>query len=184
MSIFKKIKQNQGQSIVETLIAVGVIIVGVVGVLSLVVGASSAGKVSKEVIIGTNLAREGTEVVRSLRDNNWMQEKSWMEGIIQGGDERYCRAIFNPQQNSWSLDSISATDLFDNQYKLYFSDYYNHSGQGRDTGFFRQILIKKNSSEIDELQVTVKTGWLQNGKQKEIVIEDVLTDWLAQGQAE
>lgn len=182
--MLKKLRQNKGQSLIETLIAIGVIVVGLVGVMALVVGAIAAGRISKEVVTATNLGREGIEVVREIRDSNWMQEEGWTKGIIGGGDVRYARASFDPKENQWKLESTTTTDLFDNEYKLYFSDYYNHDQQGDETSYFRMIEIQKDIAEPDELVIKTYVGWVKQGKQKEIVLENVFSDWLTKREVE
>ncbi len=179
-----KIRDNKGQSIIETLVAVAVIVVGLVGILALVVNALAAGKISKETVTATNLAREGIEVVRSVRDTNWFQKKDFSEEIIGGGDIRYAKPVFNPTKNDWSLISGTSADLFNAEYKLSFSDYYNYNGKGNDSGYYRMITVKKNLVDPNQLEITAKVGWREGGKNKEIVLSDYLTDWLTEGEVE
>ncbi|MFC1686560.1 hypothetical protein ACFLZS_01365 [Patescibacteria group bacterium] len=182
--MLKILRQNKGQSLVETLIAIGVIVVGLVGVMALVVSAVAAGRISKEIVTATNLGREGIEVVREIRDSNWMQEESWTKEIIGGGNVRYARANFNAKKNQWELESATSTDLFDNEYKLYFSDYYSHDSSGDETSYYRMIEIQKDIAEADQLIIKSHIGWLEQGKEKEIILEDVLTDWLTTREVE
>ncbi len=179
-----KIGDSKGQSIIETLVAVAIIVVGLVGILALVVNALAAGKISKETVIGTNLAREGIEVVRSVRDTNWFAKKSFDEGILGGGEVRYLKPTFNPNKNDWELISGSSTDLFSDEYKLYFKDYYNYSKAGTDSGFWRVIIARRNLVDPNQLEITAKVGWMEKGKEKQIILSDYLTDWLTEKSVE
>ncbi len=185
--MFKILNKNQGNTIVETLIAVGVISVGLIGVISLVVGAVSASSKSKNVIVANNLAREGIEVVRSLRDSNWLNKGvAYDDGILppdlNDNGSVYCRNLFEPDLNQWSLEKFAEgaapKDLFDDKYQLYFSDsdYYHYDGiENNQTEYWRVIIITKNSSS--EFKIVSKVGWYEDGKQKQVDLEDVLTNW-------
>ncbi len=73
VEILKKIKVQIGQSIIETMVAIFVLVMGITAALGLAnysFGASS--NIAKQ-IIGTGLAREGLEAVKNMRDTNWLK---------------------------------------------------------------------------------------------------------------
>jgi hypothetical protein len=113
-----------------------------------------------------------------------MQEKGFNENLLKGGDVRYARASFDSKTNGWQLESGTTTNLFDNEYKLYFDDYYNHERKGDDSGYFRMIEIRKDPTDANQLIIKSSCGWIKDGKQKEIVLEDILTDWLTKAEVE
>ena len=53
-------------------VAIGIIVTGVVGALSMVSGSVSASKESQTRVVAVGLAREGIEAVRVIRDSNWL----------------------------------------------------------------------------------------------------------------
>jgi type II secretory pathway pseudopilin PulG len=65
-------KNQSGQTIIETIVSVFVLTLALVTGLGLAVYSSSNAIRSRDQIIATNLAREGLEVVRMLRDSNWL----------------------------------------------------------------------------------------------------------------
>lgn len=58
---------------VEVLVALMILIIGAMGSLRLFGVASVNNELTKERVIATNLAREGIEAVRNIRDTNWLR---------------------------------------------------------------------------------------------------------------
>ena len=56
----------------ELIVSIGVIVASVVSILGLVIATTTTSDASKAQILATNLAREGVEIARSIRDNNWL----------------------------------------------------------------------------------------------------------------
>lgn len=73
-----KLKSNslKGQTLIELVVAISVILVGVVSTLVLTIATIKGGKATKTQVIAANLAREGIEVVRMVRDSNWLKIES------------------------------------------------------------------------------------------------------------
>ena len=57
-----------GVTLIETIVALGVLILGIVSALALMSSSLSFSKTSEQSIIVVNLAREGIEIVRSIRE--------------------------------------------------------------------------------------------------------------------
>ncbi len=63
---------KKGGILVEVLVSLVVFTLGVTGSLSLLLAAVKANSINRNRTIAINLAREGIEVVRNIRDTNWM----------------------------------------------------------------------------------------------------------------
>ncbi len=66
-------KIHSGQSLLEAVIAIGVILVATVSATTLIVTTLTVSQSSEDKIAAANLAREGIEVVRAIRDGNWLK---------------------------------------------------------------------------------------------------------------
>lgn len=75
-NILQKLKKKRGFSLVETLIAVIIIIISVVTPLSIASRAITFANVSRDSIVATNLAQESIEFIRSERDGTAMTTAS------------------------------------------------------------------------------------------------------------
>ncbi len=69
-----KLRQNTGQTLIETMAAIFILTMGVTAAVGLANFAlQSSTSISKQVI-ATGLAREGIEAVKNMRDTNWLQQ--------------------------------------------------------------------------------------------------------------
>lgn len=67
-------KNQNGQTLVETVAAVFILAMGISSALGLAVYANSTSTNITKQIIATGLAREGVEAVKSMRDTNWLKQ--------------------------------------------------------------------------------------------------------------
>jgi len=70
-----------GFTILESMIAISIFTIGISAALLVIVSSLNVGTRAKNTIIASNLAEEGIEVVRSIRDRNWMVGNPWYQGI-------------------------------------------------------------------------------------------------------
>lgn len=127
------LKSRRGETLVEVLIALTVLVVGVMGFLRLLGVASVNNQITKERVIATNLAREGLEAVRNIRDTNWLRfggerricwnnlnpsvcvDDNPKDGVADDVIEhnQYYLASFDSSNYRWELDSVSPTERLD-----------------------------------------------------------------------
>ncbi|MCH7759773.1 hypothetical protein IID20_05470, partial [Patescibacteria group bacterium] len=75
-------KSNSGQSLIETIVAVGIIVTAIVAILSVGLTDVVLGGQSGERVIAINLAREGIEVIYTIRNSNRLDpDQSWPYGL-------------------------------------------------------------------------------------------------------
>lgn len=70
------LKREAGMTLLETLIAIFIIVVGLIGGLSLVIYSTTAMHQVKEKSTAYFLAEEGVELVRAYRDSYWLAGKN------------------------------------------------------------------------------------------------------------
>lgn len=71
---FKNKNASNGQTLIETLVAIFVLVTGVTAALGLAVYALGTSTGIVKQIVATGLAREGLEAVKQMRDTNWLQQ--------------------------------------------------------------------------------------------------------------
>lgn len=149
------LKNNQsGQGLLELVIAFAVITVGLFAVMNLFLSNFSGEEEAKARIIGVNLAREGAEAVKNIRDTNWLKVDvndntcgaqgnetcRWDDGLIGDGT-----AIINGivGGGAMSLD-YSPNNISADGAKLYVNDqgFYVHEPSTQATSYRRLITIK------------------------------------------
>lgn len=175
------IKNNKsGFSIIEVVIALGIITVGMFGMLLLFVQNMQVRNYTKNKLVASMLAQEGIELVRNIRDQNWIDSavNSWNYGagagtasdIIQDGDYRvdYINGISD-------VDGISNGLLYKN------GGFYDHNNAGAATIFSRLIEVEENDIDGDltneSLKLKSTVQWVQNGKTYDYVIDSMIFNW-------
>lgn len=93
-----RLAKNSGQGLLELIIAIGVIVVGLFSVWALFLANYSGERGAQEKILAANLAREGIELVKNMRDTNWLKIDAnetcgsadvlcpWDDGLLVDGD--------------------------------------------------------------------------------------------------
>ena len=71
---------HHGQGLLEAIIAIGIILTATIASLTLIVSSIEASRGVRERLIASNLAREGIEAVRAVRDSNWLADRDWTIG--------------------------------------------------------------------------------------------------------
>ncbi|MFA6391824.1 MAG: prepilin-type N-terminal cleavage/methylation domain-containing protein [Patescibacteria group bacterium] len=184
--IIKRItKNNKGQSLIELVVAISIILVGVISTLVLTMATIRGGTASEMQTIAGNLAREGMEVVKQQRYNNWLKIESnsldftaWDTGLNDVTPSYVYLARFNPNVTpaSWSLDSNGEDTTADpcitsERCRIYLENgIYRHklSGETIDvtlaTPFSRTIIIKSICQKSD--------GAVENYREEAVCLAD------------
>ncbi|MFA6255506.1 MAG: type II secretion system protein [Patescibacteria group bacterium] len=181
---------HKGQSLMEMIAAIAILLIVVTAILALTISNIVGQKESEFQVLANNLAREGIEAVRDIRDSNWLGGQAWDTGLQSG------EAIvdFIKAENHWQLDSTSCSgnDL------LYFdpaSGFYSHDSDGQNSSFSRcldlssicldsdgnEYIVADNACNSDDqkigLKVEAKVTWLERGKHREVQLDDLIYDW-------
>ncbi|HLC89799.1 MAG TPA: hypothetical protein VJG65_02455 [Patescibacteria group bacterium] len=184
-------RQRLGQSILEMIFAIGILLMVGSAVLAITLTNLTGQRESEFQIIANNLAREGIEVIRNIRDSNWLAEQNWDNGLVDpGGVSHQAITQFNAVANSWQL-SFNPVD--DDLLSVSAEGVYNHAGNGQKTVFHRRLTLEnicqaadgteavKNfcvAAEIKAgIKVTANVSWAESGRNRRLIMEDVLYDW-------
>ncbi len=156
---------NKGFTILEVMLSIFILTAAVVGSFSLIQQTLHASSLNQSKLIAYYLGQEGIEIVRNIRDNNWLEQYrsdpalSWDDGLDEG---EYIVA-FGDQ----------ALRVFEDTF-LHLNDdgFYDYAGTSPTT-FKRKITINKIDSSA--LSATVEVSWEQG---KKIYTADPIIDYL------
>lgn len=83
-------RHNAGFTLLETVVAIAIILFGLVSLISLSTTSLVSGEITSDEFVAANIAREGIEVVRAQRDSNWLALSTnpassvlWNDGLFQ-----------------------------------------------------------------------------------------------------
>ena len=182
---FIKKNNSNGFTIIEAMIAAAVISVGLIGVLTLCTVSMKLGRISLNRVIAANLAQEGIEVIRSMRDDLWLN-----------GDDPWTKSPFNVNEDGVVFWNIALDKwIWDDNNSGYWTgarfyldaqgryiQYGSSFSSGAATNFWRTIEIYDNEDPDfpgDDIRrrVVSKVKWHEGNKFYEIQAEDWLYDW-------
>ena len=154
--------KRTGFTLIETLVAISLLTVGVTGSFSLMQKVTSFASISSSQLTASYLAQEGIEIIRSIRDTNYLEGEVWDNGIAAVADARldYRSSVF--------------PDAVCGNYLQHNGTYYICS---TDSGskFQRQISIVKPLP--DKMVVSVTVSWSERGISHQVLAQTELRDW-------
>lgn len=162
-SLILNLKSGNGQSLIEAMVAIGIIVFGILSTLGLLSRALSLNRVVSDQFTATYLAAEGAEVVKNLIDANIIQGRPWNSGFSTGSFEAdYNGASLEPNQGRRLLLDLP-------------TGRYSYDG-GNPTSFIRTINIELIGSE--EIKVSPVVAWTtRGGGNFEVRLEDHFFNW-------
>ena len=170
-------KDQKGQGLLEVVIALGILTVGLFGVFTLVLGNFTSERAGMMRLQAMNLAREGIETVKNIRDSNWLaDDKGTWEGIPVN-DEAIL--VYTP-------DGTKTLNTITDDLALYINKdnglYLQGSDVGQDakkTPFSRVITLSDIPPAGAKIGVKInsKVKWFEGGREHEVNLVEELYDW-------
>lgn len=155
-------KRESGYLLIESVVAITLLIVGFLGMLALLSNSIALNRVINDQFIANYLAAEGIEIIKNLIDSNVIQGRPWNENINVGDFEvDYQSSQLEVNQNRYIL-----LDLANNRYGY---------GNGDQTAFKRTVYIDFVSPEQVKVNSIVK--WTSRRGKFEINLEDHFFNW-------
>jgi len=138
-------KMKKGFSIAEVIISLFVITVGLVTVLGLIASSIRESAAGRNRIIGAQLAQEGFELVRNIRDNNVLSDPD----DFDIGLETMAGVCIDITINTASNPDLNPCD-YELKYDPNAHFYSHYSSTATDaTPFSRKINMTNNGTEIN-----------------------------------
>jgi len=166
---------NKGLTLIELVIAVFVISVGVVGSFSVLQKVIISTSISSTRLVASYLAQEGIEIVRNIRDTNWVEGDFWLDDLNAGDCSVAgpgCEADYNFQR----LEACSSQPGGQCRYlRIENGGFYNY-GVGRETTYKRKIFIVNGT---DFIKITIQVDWEESGRPHTISVQENLYNWYA-----
>jgi len=168
LKILKPKNKKNAFTLLELIVSIFVISVGILGAYILYSQIISFSEVSKARLTAAYLAQEGIEIVRNIRDTNWLNDRDQDYELDQGSYEADYQSI---SLSGWSEPGNSLR-IDNNGFFRYSSD----SETSSETRFKRKIVI---TPEGEILKVYVEVTW--EGKHSfTITIQENLYNWYQQ----
>ena len=157
-----------GFTLVESLVAITIVLISVVGPLSIISKTLSFGQSARDEIIAFYLAQDAVEYVRNVRDNNLIAGNEWLNGLSACTLGSLC-----------SVDSvasaITACVSSCEPLKLSSSGVYGYTN-GTKTQFVREVSLNETVGNREAtLSVTVR--WDQGLLSRNVALRERIFNW-------
>lgn len=121
---------------------------------------------SRYEIIAANLAQEGVEIIRNIRDENVMRGVAINDGLANG-------FVCTPNMNGDNPECTNgATSVF------IVGNVYQNGGAGTATPFTRSCEISGNQNQFDAICTVQWDSFVNPDLSREVEVTGRLTDWL------
>jgi len=171
----------KSQSLIETIVAIGILVTAIVAILSIGLTDISLGQQTGERVQAINLAKEGIEIVDSIRSSNWLDpDNSWPYGLSSGyyALDFQSNSLLNADVGGTDVKNCSNCYLCQNSTDEYFY-------QCADSGaIFQRLITIENGTDLGdncsnncEKKIISQVYWEDRGKEHTITLETRLTDW-------
>lgn len=159
--------KNKSFTLIEVTVAIFLVTVGVGGTFALIQQSISSISISSSRLVASYLAQEGIEIVRNIRDTNWLEQRTaptipWNDGLPAG---------------DWAAD-YQTNDLTQsyagNFLNIDGNGFYSYSS-GETTNLKRKITITPQGSDI--LEISVKVEWSERGRNHDVEVINHLYNW-------
>lgn len=158
---------------IEVMASVAIIAFAMVGIFSLTIYNQRVFLNTKNQFTAAMLAQEGVELVRNVRDSNWLNSLAFNDGIDGAVFRVDSVDIKSSIQPLTGINDAAAT------LKLLGGVYRHDAGEA--TAFARAIfteaLDELGGNEVDGMQVTSLVQWQERGETRARQTTVLLYDW-------
>jgi hypothetical protein len=177
-------------TLLEVILAITVLTLAVGGSFILIQQTLASVSAVQSKLIASYLAQEGIEIVKNIRDNNWLNFQEWDQGLEAGDCWEGDYQTGAPPGYS-SFTSCPYPYQYDNLRFLGIDGdgFYGYSYfPGDETVFKRKITISEKEDldkdpeqdpeeKPDRLKVSVEVLWEERGKTHSITAQEYLYNW-------
>jgi type II secretory pathway pseudopilin PulG len=173
-----KYSGSNGFSMIEVIVAIFILELVGVGAFILIEQSLIGASLNQSQLTAYYLAQEGIELVRNIRDTNWLEEVDWDVGIVEGDyeiDYTYDQSFYyqcssTPFASGCEYDGLHFLNLS--------SGLYKYGSAGTETKFKRRVTISSKTS--DSLLISVLVSWKDRNKNYDVEAISILRDWYDQ----
>ena len=163
--------KNKGFTIIESLVAIAILIVVITGTLSAIQTSLSSYIFSKDQVIAFYLAQEGFEQIRNIRDENGLQSLPWLTGLgpCLGGNACRVDAVAD------TLTGCGAPGSCPVLRQDATSGFFGYTPAWSATIFRREIMLTQINA--DDISVVVTVDWSKGIVNRQFRARENLLNW-------
>ncbi|MEK7510761.1 MAG: hypothetical protein AAB582_00795 [Patescibacteria group bacterium] len=179
-------------TLIETLVAITIVLLAVMGPFQLVQQSLSASYVARDQVVATALAEEGLEYVRAIRDNNYLYNlanpttpRYWLYSLDStAGEGADCFATrgctVDPTRHATPQAIAACTSACPPLYIHSTTNVYTQLASGAAQSRFRRtVLLEEVQGSSDKVvKVSVTVSYASGHRTRTVTVSDYLYNWL------
>lgn len=166
MKISRYEKQNNGFTIIETLVAIAILMIAIAGPLTIVHKGLLAAVYAHDQVTASYLAQDAMEFVKNVRDSNLLNSRTWLDKLSQCTKDNYCSVntlTGNPNAMAGTPEAAGIMHCSSSCLLYNSSSGYSPDNTGTPTQFSRYFYIQPASNNGgEEAKIVVLVIW-KNG---------------------
>ena len=167
----KMSQTNKGFTLIEVLVATFMMTVGIGAALTLVNQTTAFTQVISSRLAAAYLAQEGLEIVKNIRDTNFLKIHKGVEGVNWNSGLTGCGGgCYNFDYRSQALPDD--TNCSGKTYLIVDSGFYKCSSAASPLRVQRKITITLVGNDV--LKVSVEVSWQERGRTHKVTAQETL----------
>lgn len=183
--------RNKGFTLIEVLIGLFIAVTASTYVAKTITSTNKVVAAGRETFIATNLAHEGIEFTRAMRDNTWFLDDTPTDRSEWMSQSGICGETSDTQPHHYTIDAEVVRDFVaskdpvpdDNVQNLYIQNnkLWSHNINSQPSGYKR--LMTADCSHVSEdpafVTITSTVSWVgQGGQTRSVIIKEEMYNWL------
>lgn len=175
--VLDKGSMNEGFTIIESLVAIVILIFVIVGATSAIQTGISSYIFSKDQVAAFYLAQEGFEHVRNLRDENGLKSQNWLTGLAANSSDPcyFGNACYIDAITGLPFVRCASVGNCPRIRQNSSNGFYGYNGSWTQTPYTREIQLQQVSAT--EVSVIVKVSWSKGVMSRQFQIRGNIYDW-------
>ncbi len=158
-------------TLIETFVAITILLITLVGPLSLAAQSLRLAYYSRDQVTAFYLAQEGVEYVRAVRDQNYLTSQSWLTGI---DDCIGASCVVDAPNFTHTVCNGSCSPVYLSNITGLYGESVNNSTASL---FTRVLTMTRVTGTNDEVIVTVTVSWSSGGIARSFQVNENLFNW-------
>ncbi|KND48666.1 MAG: putative Type IV pilus pilin [Parcubacteria bacterium C7867-005] len=175
----KKNIYKKGFTLVETLVAIGILVLAVSGAFSAAQSGLSSSVFSKDQVIAFYLAAEGVEQIRNIRDNNGLADQPWLTGLTACYPNRTCTVdtVNTVSDQPVITNCAGGQNSCPNLRQDTTNGYYGYEPSWPVSNFKREITMAPVGGGGNEVSISVRVIWSKGLVTRQFNVRENIMDW-------
>ncbi len=164
-------QSEKGFTLIETFVAVLILVFAVIGPLGLLSRAIADGNYAKNQVTAYYLAQEALELVINQRDRNLVSGGDWLSGLGACSVSNPCKIYFDAL-----LEVEPCTPSDDESCRLYIGSNNKYTHSGEQSSLFSRYIYLSNNTGNNSANLSVVVKWMNKNQPVDFALTTQIFD--------